>query len=51
VSKASRKAWFDRHRQVNTWLEKKDYEELVERAKQAGMTLSTYVRVQLTGKE
>lgn len=37
-------AWFDRHRQVNTWVEPDEFDELKHRANEAGMTLSAYIR-------
>jgi hypothetical protein len=44
MSTASKRAWFARHRQVNTWVEQKDFDELLQRAEHAGMTISCYVR-------
>lgn len=44
MSKASKLAWFARHRQVNTWVEPGDFDELNAKAQRAGMTLSAYIR-------
>ncbi len=53
MSEASKRAWFERHRQVNAWVEPKDFEELLRRAQEAGLSLSAYVRqllaVELSG--
>lgn len=44
MSRESKKAWFDRHRQVNTWMDLKDYERLRAIAERNGQTVSEAVR-------
>lgn len=42
--KPSHRAWFDRHRQVNTWLPIRDHERLLRLAEREGETPSAVVR-------
>lgn len=44
MSAASRRAWFDRHRQVNTWVAVRDFEALRKLAERNELSLAETVR-------
>lgn len=44
MSEASRKAWFERHRQINTWLTSADFSRLEAAAQDRGETTAAFAR-------
>ena len=44
MSDASRRAWFERHQQVNTWIGLREYSALVRLADASGLSLAAYVK-------
>ena len=44
MSEASKRAWFERHRQVNTWLERREFDAFKKLADAAGETVSEFAR-------